>query len=511
VSRADEREFHPEYVRTARSAPLSFSTKLFQGIGAIPDTVKNWVFTTFTLLFYNQVLGMDALLVSVALAIAIVFDAITDPLVATLSDNSKTRWGRRHPLMLLASFPLGAALFAVFVPPARLGETGLFLWLLTFTVLTRGLMTLYFVPWSAIAAELSDDYHERTSVMAYRYAVGWTIGVSFPLFVFTFVMPGSEAFPVGQLDPAGYPKLALAAGALLTSGALATTLLTWREIPYLRQHAGDPAGFGFAQTGREVAQALRNRQFALVFVIVLFMSAIAGTIANINIYMTTYFWGLDTEDLRWFALSAVGAVLAFPLVGTIQRRWDKKQVLLGASIVSLLDGIILVNLRFLDVLPANGDPLLLVILVGNGVFAAGVAVVQGIIASSIVADLLDDHELRTGLRQEGMFNAALSFSGKAVSGVGAILGGLIITAIAFPTGVEPAAMPADAVLRLGLVIGIAVPVLYVIPIALVTRYRITRERHAEIRAALDARRLQREVDAGASRDPAVLREGRQTS
>jgi Na+/melibiose symporter-like transporter len=512
VTRATDGGSQPEYVRSGRSGPLSFSTKLSQGIGAIPDTVKNWVFTTFTLLFYNQVLGMDALLVSVALAIAIVFDAITDPLVATLSDNSKTRWGRRHPWMLLASLPLGAALFAVYVPPAGLGEMGLFAWLLTFTVLTRGLMTLYFVPWSAIAAELSDDYDERTSVMAFRYAVGWTIGVSFPLFVFTFVMPGSEEFPVGQLDPAGYPKMALIAGVLLTAGAFATTLLTWREIPYLRQHAGEPARFSFVQTGREAVMALRNRQFALIFLIVLVMSAISGTLANIGIYLTTYFWGLDTEDLRWFALSAVGAVVAFPLVARIQRRWDKKHVLLGASIVSLLDGIILVNLRFLDVLPENGDPLLLVILVGNGVFAAGVAVVQGIIASSIVADLLDDHELRTGYRQEAMFNAALSFAGKAVSGVGAILGGLIITLIAFPMGVAPSEIPGDAILRLGIVVGVALPALYVIPILLVTRYRITRERHAEIRAALDARRQSSApaVDdaAPAASDAVLVVEGR---
>lgn len=487
MSRPTGEDTSPEYTRVERRGPLSFSTKLYQGLGAIPDTVKNWVFTTFTLIFYNQILGMNALLVSVALAIAIVFDAITDPLVASLSDNSKTRWGRRHPWMIVASLPLGLALYAVYVPPAGLSEMGLFAWLVTFTILTRGLMTLYFVPWAAIAAELSDDYDERTSVMAFRYAIGWIIGVSFPLFIYSFVMPGSEEFPVGQLNPAGYPRMAILAGALLSGGALLTTLLTWREIPHLRQHAGAPARFGLAQTGREIAQALRNRQFALVFTIVLIMSAITGTIANVTIYMATYFWGLTTEDLRWFALSALGAVVAFPLVALIQRRWDKKQILLGASIVSLIDGIVLVNLRFLGVLPENGDPLLLVILVGNGVFAAGVAVVLGIISSSVVADLLDDHELRTGYRQEAMFNAALSFSGKAISSVGAILGGLIITGIAFPTGVAPGEVPGDAIQRLGLVIGIAIPALYGIPIALITRYRITRERHAEIRAALDAR------------------------
>ena len=90
----DPVEATPTYVRRARTGPLSFSTKLYQGIGAIPDTVKNGTFNTFILLYYNQILGVDPTLVSIALAVAIIFDAITDPMVASLSDNLTTRWVR---------------------------------------------------------------------------------------------------------------------------------------------------------------------------------------------------------------------------------------------------------------------------------------------------------------------------------------------------------------------------------------------------------------------------------
>ncbi|MBT5154543.1 MAG: sugar transporter, partial [Gammaproteobacteria bacterium] len=154
----------PIYHRVPREKPLGFSTKLSQGIGAIPDTVKNWVFNSFILLFYNQILGIEAFYISLVLAVAIVFDAVTDPLVASYSDNLQSRWGRRHPLMMIASLPLGIGMFAIFVPPPELSELLLLGWLLMFVILTRGLMTLFFVPWAAIAAELSDDYHERTSV-----------------------------------------------------------------------------------------------------------------------------------------------------------------------------------------------------------------------------------------------------------------------------------------------------------------------------------------------------------
>lgn len=483
-----QEEAVPRYVRRERGGPLSFSTKLYQGLGAIPDRVKNWTFNTFVLLYYNQVLGVDPTRVSIALAIAIVFDAVTDPVVGSLSDNMTSRWGRRHPLMLIGAIPLGFAFYGVFVPPAGLGDWALTLWLLTFVVLTRSFMTLYLVPWGAIAAELSDDYDERTSVMAYRFAVDWVVGVAFPLFVLTYLMPDTPEHPVGQLNPESYPPMALCGGLLLTGGALATTLLTRREIPYLRQHADPPPRFSFARVGREIARALRNPQFALVFVIVLLIAAIAGATANIGIYMLTYFWGLTTVDIRWFALASVGALIAFPLVATTQRRWEKRSVLIVCAVVSLFDGITLVSLRFLDVLPENGDPLLLVILVAATTFGASILLIWGIVGASVLADVMDEHELRTHQRQEAMFTAALSFSAKAASGIGIVISGVIVKLIQLPIGAAPSEVPAATVMRLGLIVGICVPLLYLVPIGLLTRYRITREVHAEIRQALAQRR-----------------------
>jgi Na+/melibiose symporter-like transporter len=385
--------------------------------------------------------------------------------------------------MLAASLPLGLGIYGVFMPPEGLSDLGLVLWLLFFVVLTRTIMTFYYVPWAAIAAELTDDYHERTSVMAYRFAVGWTIGVSFPVFVYSFVMPGTPEFPVAQLNPAGYPMLAFCAAILRSGGALATTWLTLREVPYLRQHVIAPKGF--PNPIKELVRALQTKQFSLIFVILLVSATISGSTRNLDIYIQTFFWGLATEDLRWFALSAMGAVLAFPLVAGIQRRWDKKQILILVSCLSLFDGMFIICLRFLDVLPQNGEPLLLIILVSAGVLAAGLAVVHGIIGASVIADTLDAHELRTGHRQEGMFNAAFSFAIKASSGLGIVMGGFVISAIQFPTGLSPTEVPGEIISRLGLVVGIAIPLLHIIPIAMLTRYTLTREEHARIRGELD--------------------------
>jgi len=474
----------PRYNRVERAAAIDFKGKVCQGIGSIPSTISGFVFSTFLLLYYNQILGIDARYVSVALGVAVFFDAVTDPIVAAYSDNLQTRWGRRHPLMLMSAVPLGLCIFAIFVPPAFLTGEQKIMWLLFFCISSGIFSTLFNVPWNAVAAELSDDYAERTSIMSYRYAVGWIVGVSFPFLIFSFVMPETEGQAVGQLNPEGYPVMAAIAGILSTLGALATTLLTSNQIPYLRQHIGERQPLRIAKVFTELKRAVSNSQFALIFTIVFISAAIGGTLMSLGIYMSTYFWGFGTEDLRWFTLSALGALLAFPFVDYIQKRWDKKQIMLFCAIASLVDGLLWVNLRLLDVLPDNGDPWLLTIFVASGIFTTFIAVIDGIIGVSIVADILDEHELKTGHRQEGMFYAALTFSEKAVGSIGIATSGFLIAALQLPKNSVPGELDAEVVFNMGLVAGVLIPLFYIIPIYLIRFYNITRERHREIQAQI---------------------------
>ena len=102
-------------------------------------------------------LEVSGTLCGIALGIALLFDAVTDPLTGSLSDNWKSKWGRRHPFMYASAIPLGFCFYFLFVPPA-LSETGLFIWLTSFAVLTRAAMTLYHVPHIALGAELTNNF-----------------------------------------------------------------------------------------------------------------------------------------------------------------------------------------------------------------------------------------------------------------------------------------------------------------------------------------------------------------
>jgi GPH family glycoside/pentoside/hexuronide:cation symporter len=473
-----------------RSGRLPLSTKLYQGIGALPDTLKNFAFSTFLLFYYNQVLGMTAAFASLAIMLTLVVDAITDPVVGSFSDNLRSRLGRRHPLMYGASVPAGVFLYLVFSPPAGLTETGLFVWLVTFAIATRVSMAFFLVPWNALFAEFSDDYAERTAIVTFRYLIGWTGGVAFTFVTWSWIFPASAQFAQGQLDPAAYHVFAPVLGVLVALSAFLTTHLTRSEIPYLLQPVGEAVRFSLKRVVAEVMLALRNRDFFVLFMAVLTASAIGGTVEALNIYLQTYFWELDGAALRWFAFVIVGFIAAFAIMPIVQERFDKKRLVIYGFLFLVMNGVAVVGLRFLDVLPANHSPLLLPLLIVNETIRICVFTIVAIMFGSMVADTLDSQELTTGRRQEGVFSAALSFSGKATSGLGVLLGGLLLDyVVRFPSGATPASVDPGTVRLLGAIAGIALPLLFLFPFSLISRYRITREAHAEIRRQLDERKL----------------------
>ena len=123
-----------------KSAPPSLGTKLAYGFGSVAYGVKNGGFDYFLLLFYSQVVGLDARLVGLAITTALVVDAISDPIVGYWSDNFRSRWGRRHPFMYASAIPVSLSYYLLWSPPLDWSQASLFWYLLVLAVsiLTHG-------------------------------------------------------------------------------------------------------------------------------------------------------------------------------------------------------------------------------------------------------------------------------------------------------------------------------------------------------------------------------------
>lgn len=144
--------------------PLSFTAKLVFGTGAIGEAIYFGLFNTFITIYYNQAIGLSNTLIGLAIMLAMIGDAITDPLVGIVSDRWQSKHGRRHPFLFVAPIPLAVALYCIFNPPAALvaeaqgaSQYLLFIWLSLWTILSRGFLTLYSVPHLALGGGTLED------------------------------------------------------------------------------------------------------------------------------------------------------------------------------------------------------------------------------------------------------------------------------------------------------------------------------------------------------------------
>jgi Na+/melibiose symporter-like transporter len=467
---------------------VALSTKVVFGYGSVAEGTKETAFNVFLLFYYNQVLGLPGALSGAAILLALCVDAITDPLIGAVSDNFRSRWGRRHPFMYAAALPMALCFFLLFNPPSGLGETALFAWLALFAVGVRASMTLYAIPSAAMLPELTSNYDERTSLVSFRFLFGWMGGLTVSLMGYLHFFAPSQSYSDGLLDPGAYGAFAGMCALLVFTAILVCALGTHRLIPQLRSVSGEVplTPKRFAQLVRQV---LGNRAYRLLLMAALFSAVAGGFTDVIGLYMNTYFWEFTTDELVVLVWGlAVSWVLAFTLTRPITARFDKKGSALGLAAFAILWGPLPIVLRLLGWMLPNGEPLLLYLILIHSVLLVAAVIAIGITVVSMLADVVDEGELQTGERQEGMFMSTVTFTRKAVSGVGGFLAGVSLDLIAFPTLAEPGEVDPEKVFQLGLVVGPGLMVLYLVTLIFLSRYPITRSRHGEILAELEWRR-----------------------
>ena len=159
---------------------LTNTFKANYSVGAIANGIKTDTFTFFLLFFYSRVIGLDPLLASLAIGLALIIDSFTDPLMGTISDRTNSKYGRRHPFMFASFLPIAIFYILLFTPKPDwdLSQTQLFWWMFISASMTRIGMTLFEVPHRSFGAEITKDYIERTKLFSWREMFAWTAGIS---------------------------------------------------------------------------------------------------------------------------------------------------------------------------------------------------------------------------------------------------------------------------------------------------------------------------------------------
>jgi GPH family glycoside/pentoside/hexuronide:cation symporter len=466
---------------------LSKRIKLLYGFGFSAQGIKDGLFQIFLFFYFSQVLGLSAGLTGMATIIALLFDAISDPLVGVLSDRWKSKkWGRRHGFMLISAIPLGAFIYLLFLPPSDLDQTGLFLWLTIFTILVRVSLTLFQVPSMSLGAELSADYNERTSITSYRVMFAALMSTLIIIVGFVVFFVPSEKYSRGLMNPETYPKFAMFCGFLIILSVIVSTLGTKRVILSLPKAAKNQVKFNLKTFFKEVAMMFRMKSYRtiILYTMVLYIGIGVGTVFT-TYFMEYYFQFTETQMALLPIASGIGGILALFLASILGEKFDKKRAVLYSTIAFSILFSLPYNLRLLGIFPENGELSLILIYFVCILFAYMFLWIVLSIVGSMMADVVDEFELKTNNRNEGLFFSSMSFAYKCTVGLGYFIAGVLLEIIAFPKQVGIEDIPTKAIEGLGFIGGPVLMSTYLLAIIFLITYPINKKRYNEIRVALE--------------------------
>ena len=456
----------------------------FYGSASIAYGIKNNAFSYLLLIYANQVLGLPGYLASLALAIAMIWDAVSDLLLGHWSDKTSSRLGRRHPFMYAAFFVLPITFYALFNPVIELNDDNTFYYVLVLALLIRTGTTLFEVPSTALLPDLETDYDRRNKWLALRHFFGWTGGNGIHMINFMFWVGA-----YGVATQTGYGIYGIA-GALLIATAILVSSFGTQKVAAALPRPSEP--FRFLAIKREIKQifqSVKNKNFAALFFFGLTVGIAGGLGTALYLYNTTYFFGFSGKQISVTAIGVlISPVIAYWAAPYLGKLFGKKR----AAIYAILVNIMLYPMPYILLLtgywPELGSWASLYIYSCFIVMEVICGIIGGVLLDSMMADVVEDSELKTARRSEGLFYAARGFAAKAISAGGIVGAGSIVSIVGLDgiTSVDDVTQEIRmslATLFLPIYCG-----LYLLGLVIVSKYRITREDHDAHLAQLNARK-----------------------
>ena len=489
-----------------RSEHLTLREKIAWGMGGFSDQVATNGLNSLFVPIYNIGFGMSSVLIGWAVAIPRFIDTLSDPVMGNISDNSRSRFGRRRPFIFAGAFLMALGVGLSYMASPYWGSTALFVFAVATGIFFYLMYTIFSVPYNALGLELTSDYDERADVQKYRlilasvasFGIPWLykICLSTGEFVRAHIESGKPAWygfllqPMAQMaaddsvkiEVLGIRYVAWALAIVVVITALPAALFTRERI---KVHDQDQ--LHLLHSGK---LALQNRSFRILCLMIFFVIAGMSFIGVLATYANIFyiFGGDKSSGATWNGFYGTAAGMA-SLAGTfavplLVRRFDKKTVLMSGMALAAVT-IVCSWFLFHPGIPAL--QLILAVFVGAGMSAVW------LLGGSFLADICDEDELLHGYRREGIFSAFYGFVIKlAFTGI-AFTFGYVLAFIGYDAGSD--SMTPQALTRLRLFIALFPSACIVAAMIAFSRYGLSRTRVREIQVALDARPASRKEGA----------------
>lgn len=394
---------------TAQTTPrLLPSTKSAWALGELPVAVYVVLTVGFLTFYATQALGIEPWLAGTVLLIPRLWDAFTDPLMGAISDRTRSRMGRRRPYLLAGALLLSASVLAIFFAPVSATQTQKSIYLLVTFFFASTAITIYDVPYSSMAAEMSDDYDERTSLTGYKM-IGARIGTLMILFGVPALFSSRGSLSSGfQLVGIVFSAIILVAG-----------LLAFRFTRNAPRIEDTPAPFRISS---ELLAVITNKPFRILWLVFLFQNLAIGIGATMALYLNTMSLGVGPALLPvMMGASAAMAMLVTPAWVWIGQRIGKRPAYFLALAMAPLS---YVPMLFV---PSGAFATILILFLIIGISDAA----NQLFPNAMVPDTVEVDQLKTGERREGAIFGAWAFCRKLGMTAGAFLSSILLSLIGF--------------------------------------------------------------------------------
>jgi GPH family glycoside/pentoside/hexuronide:cation symporter len=463
----------------AASDRVPASQKIGFGLGSFLDMWGHWLYPSLVFHVFNIFLGVAPGLISTVLLLKTAVDGVSDALFGWISDNTRSRWGRRRPFILVGGILAGMGLPLLFAVGRGWSDSEYFVFMLVSTCLFVPLMSCFVMPWNSLGAEMTPDYHERTSVMSWKNSIQKIPELAMFVaaqFTTLAIFNGADGKPDILFGAQVYTTLL---GGIMVVVSVLIFLLT-RERYYERVVARTTRRVPLKDT---LYRTLKNQPFRQMLGMMLTYNMATVMVGTLGYYATVYYvcGGNVVEATKWNSLMGVAGLVSglfgINFAGRVARAYGKRNALMTVLVLGILAFIgdwFFYNPRlpWLQLFASGG-----VAFIGAGFWT---------IYGSAMADVIDHDELDSGQRREGSFAACGSWISKVGLALGSGSSGWILQITGFDSKLPVQGENAIFLIRLFLsgipIVGLCIA-LYI-----VSRYFLTEQRMHEIRAELEARR-----------------------
>ena len=451
---------------------------LIWGLGRTADAAILNFTSMFLLYYYNQILGLLPLYAGIALALATLTDAITDPVIGLYSDYQKMKGKKRTSLMKISIIPCAMVFVCLFSFDFRNSQGILFGQLLILTVLLRFFLTLFIVPREAIGVQIFDGYGERNKL--------WALNAFFGVFGASLALGPTLLFFITDWEnKSGYLVAAIWIAAIYTICAFLCAIFVQNEETPLKKGFSKVPEFSMHAVFSEILILMKNRSWLMLFLGCVVFSIQAGLTTGTGLYFNSFLWQWQPNDLFWGGiLSLPGSVLGAIIIIYFQVA-NKKRLAIKLGISATVATPILLSFRLIeiyfsiDLLPPVGDgafSALWWLWVGQQFIENLIWTMFWILIASMFSDTVEVQELLTGSRLDGIILSANNFINKTLLSTGVLFSGFFLTLVGFDK-TSDTMDKTFAAYKLGLFSVSTALLLFPISLYFISKYEITKSKH----------------------------------